>query len=143
MPRSSTTSSCTRLGSAEMSTYAVTIAISSLQSSPERRAERPLTGVEQSPSFELHQLDTTRARHLLQLVLNAFDRYREREHPLADLHVGVCRKRMPEHAVQVYGDFWHQVAHVQVHAFLRVAALGQRPNEVVLVRNPERSVKLA
>src|SRR5258708_4599721 len=55
----------------------------------ERSAKRLLTGVSSSPSFELHQLDVTRARYLVELMLNAVDRSCQWKHPLADLHVGV------------------------------------------------------
>src|SRR5260370_39561951 len=50
---------------------------------------------------------------------------------------------MPEDAVQVDRYFRHKVGHVQLEAFLGIAALGEGANEVMLVRNPERSVKRA
>src|SRR5215813_10055941 len=96
IPRSSPTSSWTRLGSAEMSTYAVTMPLSSVAHDSSREPVR-------SPSFEFHQRHTSGASHLLELVPDTGYGERERKHLLAYLHVGVRGERVPEHAVQIRG----------------------------------------
>src|SRR5207245_3971950 len=95
IPRSSPTSSWTRPGSAEMSTYAVTMLLSSVSDDSSRESMG-------SSSLEVDQRYAPGARHLLQLMLDAVHGRREREHVLAHLHVGVGGERMPEDAVQVY-----------------------------------------
>src|SRR5207302_9359210 len=121
--RNSPTSSWARPGSAEMSTYAVTMTASSL-----RGYERLLTGVGGSASFEIQQRHATGACHELELVLDARHGRRKREHLLAHLHVSIGGQRMPEHAIQVHRHFGDQVGHAQNETLPRVSATGEWPH---------------
>src|SRR5262245_22382716 len=129
-----------------MSTYAVTIdqclpSFRDPNTSPWTTLARLHTGVRRSPSFEVHQFDVARARHSLELSLNALDRDGQWKHFLADLHVSVRRKRMPEHPVKVHRDFRNQVGHTQFETFLRVTAPGQWAHEVVRIRDAQGPMK--
>src|SRR5438132_13155355 len=132
IPRSSPTSSWTRPGSAEMSTYAVTMLLSSVSDDSSRESMG-------SSSLEVDQGHAPGARHLLQLMLDAVHGRREREHVLAHLHVGVGGERMPEDTVQVYSHLGHQVGHAQHQSLPGVTTACEWPNEMVFIRNTEGS----
>src|SRR5688500_17444130 len=50
---------------------------------------------------------------------------------------------MPEHAVQVYRQFGHEVAHAEFKALFGIPAFGERADKMIFIGDAKRAVELA